>query len=438
MKPKDRLELTWIGKYDEVKAEPRTLIEDVEKSYGDKNSQNMLIKGDNLLALKTLEQEYTGKIKCIYIDPPYNTGNAFEKKYEDGLEHSQWLTLMKPRLNLLKNLLKENGTLAIQIDDHEYARLYLLLCEIFNEKNLKTICVRMSEPTGVKMSHAINNGRIPKLKEYIVIAKKDGIKDLWIERIPKEKWDNEYKTILLNVSRDEINFIKSIRDNEERDKESIEACDKILAKLQSQTLSIYYKEKGITNEKEKLNFNFENSWRIIRTVSTSACVKLLADKKRVNTAAKFFTIITPQRKMYIIKNGYNDVMGDPRIKMIFSDDYLTLHPGDIWSDIKTTGLDNEGGINFKNGKKPEALVKRIISMATNENDVVLDSFLGSGTTAAVAHKMNRRWIGIELNGHCDTHCVPRLKAVVDGTDQGGISKAVNWKGGGGFKYYTLN
>ncbi|MDC0339436.1 DNA methyltransferase, partial [Flavobacteriales bacterium] len=150
-KKQQKLELTWIGKGDEPTLEPRILIENPEYSYGDSNSDNMLIHGDNLLALKALEQDYAGKIKCIYIDPPYNTGSRIdadgkEVGYEDGIEHSEWLSMMKPRLELLKNLLHEDGTLAVQIDDNEYARLYMLLLEVFHsQKNLKTICVKMSE-----------------------------------------------------------------------------------------------------------------------------------------------------------------------------------------------------------------------------------------------------------------------------------------------------
>jgi len=157
MTKKQKLELTWIGKHKQPVLEPRILIEDPDKSYGDSHTVNMLIHGDNLLALKALEQDYADKIKCIYIDPPYNTGARIKSDgesvgYEDGLEHSEWLNMMFPRLNILKKLLSSDGTLAVQIDDREYARLYLILVELFGENNLKTICIKMSEPTGVKMA----------------------------------------------------------------------------------------------------------------------------------------------------------------------------------------------------------------------------------------------------------------------------------------------
>ncbi|HNH33905.1 MAG TPA: DNA methyltransferase, partial [bacterium] len=220
MNPKSqRLELTWIGKDDQPKLEPRILIEDPSKSFGDPKSENMLIHGDNLLALKALEQDFASKIKCIYIDPPYNTGARIDADgqdvgYDDGIEHSEWLNMMKPRLEILHKLLHKEGTLAVQIDDNEFARLYLLLSDIFGEKNLKVICVKMAEPTGVKMTHVIRSGRIPKLKEYIIICRKGGIRNLLLEKIPKQKWDDEYKSVVIGISRKEIEELKEIIESE--------------------------------------------------------------------------------------------------------------------------------------------------------------------------------------------------------------------------------
>ena len=439
----EKLELCWLGKDFEFKLEPRVLIEDPEKSYGETDNENMLIHADNLLALKALEQKFSGKIKCIYIDPPYNTGSRIdvdgkEVSYEDGLEHSEWLNMMMPRLKILYNLLHIDGTFAVQIDDNEFARLYLLLAEIFqSESNLKVVCVKMSEATGVKMAHVTNKGRIPKLKEYIIIARKSGIKDLFIEKIPKEKWDNEYKTVITNLTKKEINYLKEIRENEERSNIDIINADEILAKMIMEPVSIAYQKSGIKDEKAKNNFNFENAWRIIRTVSVTGSAKSISDKKRKENKCNYFSIVTAKKKMYFITSNYDESMSDPRIKLLFADDYLTIHPGDIWTDIKTTGLDNEGGIVFKKGKKPEALLKRIIDMTTEKDDWVLDSFAGSGTTGAVAHKMRRKWIMIELGNHCLSHTLPRLKKVINNEDHQGISESINWKGGGGFKYYEL-
>ncbi len=140
--------------------------------------------------------------------------------------------------------------------------------------------------------------------------------------------------------------------------------------------------------------------------------------------------------MYLIKGEFNTETKLSRCKILFADQYLTINPGDLWLDIKTTGLDNEGVVAFKNSKKPEKLIRRIIALNTKKDDIVLDSFLGSGTTAAVAHKMGRRWIGVELGDHAYTHCAVRMRQVIEG-EQGGISKSQNWHGGGGFKFYEL-
>lgn len=430
-----KLELTWIGKDKETKLEPRILIEDKEKSYGDTDTQNMLIHGDNLLALKALEQDFNNSVKCIYIDPPYNI-DAANPYYNDNIPNSDWLNLMKPRLNILKKLLKKDGILAVQIDDNQFARLYLLMQEIFGENNLKVIVVKMSEATGVKMAHVIKNGIVPKLKEYIILAGKNGVKGLNVERVPKEKWDSEYKTLIKNVSKEEMNLLKDIVENEERSENDIVKADEICSKFKFLNVDEELKKLGIP-KKDKDEWLYQNAWRIIRTCSTTGNAKKMADEKRINIVGEAFIIETKQKKAYVMLKNYNEESSQPRIKVLFADEYLTVHPGDFWSDIKTTGLGNEGGIDFTNSKKPEALIYRIIDMCTKEGDYVLDSFLGSGTTAAVAHKMKRNWIGIELENHCYTHCIQRIKSVVDNIDCGGITQKAGWTGGGGFKFYEL-
>ncbi|MBI2326339.1 site-specific DNA-methyltransferase [Candidatus Collierbacteria bacterium] len=428
---KQKLELTWIGKDEELKLEPRILIEDPNKSYGEPNSQNMLIHGDNLLALKALEQDFTNRIKCIYIDPPYNIGAA-GVPYDDFIEHSLWLSLMKPRLEIIYKLLADDGLLAVQIDDNEFAKLFILISEVFSgERNLKTIVVKMSEATGVKMASTKKAGSIPKLKEYIILAKKGGIKGLRLENIPKEKWDDEYKIFIDNVSFEEIEDLKNIIIDENRTDEDINKADETCNKFICRSLKEVYTGNNL------LQWKYDNAWRIARSVATTDSAKQIADTKKLSTDKTNFIIVTPKKKAYLIKADYSDNAKQPRIKLLFADQYLTVAIGDLWTDIKTTGLEAEGGVDFKKSKKPEALIKRIIKMSTNEGDFVLDSFLGSGTTSAVAHKISRRWIGIELGNHANTHCIPRLKSVVDGTDQSGISKLVDWQGGGGFKFYNL-
>ena len=447
-----RLELTWPGKEDRFNPEPRILLEDKEKSFSYEADtaptglfeeqkvkptyDNMLIHGDNLLALKALEQDYTGKIKCIYIDPPYNTGNAFEH-YDDGLEHSIWLSLMRDRLEILWKLLTPDGLMAIQIDDNEFARLFMLLCEICTQQNLKIICVKMSEATGVKMASVNKAGSIPKIKEFIILAKKDGIKNLKLEMIPKGSWDNEYKTFVGNISDKDLIAIKEILSNEDRSEEDLLFVDEKLKNVTFCNVNEEAKRQIGKNATEE--WCFEHANRIVQFATLTGGARDLAITKKMSYSAipSAFYIQTKQKKMYLIKGEFNHETELSRCKILFADQYLSVNPGDLWTDIKTTGLDNEGTVDFKNGKKPEKLIKRIISMNTNPGDIVLDSFLGSGTTAAVAHKMGRRWIGVEMGDHVYTHCLPRLQKVIKGEDAGGVTKATGWTCGGGFKFYEL-
>lgn len=440
MTKKQKLELTWIGKEQRPRLEPRILLEDCAKSYHASQRvsdgdifDNRLIFGDNLLALKALEQEFTGKVKCIYIDPPYNTGSAFEH-YDDGLEHSIWLGLMRDRLEILKRLLANDGLIFVQIDDNEMAYLTILMDEIFGRPNrVNIICVKMSEATGVKMTHATK--RFPKLKEYVLVYKKTETPELKPIKIQLESWNSEYKEILLGIEEQELQAIKEMMDEDASNQESLEKTVVLLRNTKIVSLSSYFKQQAIP-EKEQDSFRWANAWRIAQAVGAGS-IKERAKTARIESQ-DISALLSAQKKLYLFKSNFDENSKDPRIRIIFADKYLQYNPGDFWTDIKTSGgVGQEGGVLFPNGKKPESLIHRIIHTSTNPNDLVLDSFAGSGTTGAVAHKMGRRWIMIELGEHCHTHIIPRLKKVIDGQDQGGISKAVEWKGGGGFRYYSL-
>ena len=431
-----KVELTWMGKGERCQIDSGLMIENPDLSYGDLDSENMLIQGDNLSVLKALEAKFTEKIKCIYIDPPYNTGSAFEH-YDDNLENSQWLNFITPRLKQLKKLLSKDGFIAVQIDDNQYARLCLVMMEIFGERNLKTICVKMSEPTGVKMASINKSKGIAKLKEYIIIAGIDGVKGLDLERIPKDRWDKEYKTLCEGVSEGELRVIKRILDDDQRTAEDIASVKRLCQKISFISIRDFFTRENIKRDKE--SWLFDNAWRIIQVATVTGGAKDIAVSTQQSFGKRLpscFPILTKRKKMYLIKGGFNVNTPKPRSKILFADKYLSVHAGDLWTDIKTTGLDNEGCVDFPKGKKPERLLYRIIQMLSKKNDWVLDSFLGSGTTAAVAHKMGRKWIGIELGAHVKTHCVRRLNAVIDG-EKGGISSKVNWQGGGGYHYYQL-
>lgn len=440
MTKKQKLELTWVGKENRPRLEPRILIEDPSKSYhaakrvsnGD-IFDNMLIHGDNLLALKALEADYAGKIKCIYIDPPYNTGSAFEH-YDDGLEHSIWLGLMRDRIEILRTLLADDGLIFVQIDDNEMPYLVVLLDEIFGRSNrLNIVAVKMSEASGVKMSHV--DKKLPKLKEYVLIYRKNVTPKINIENVPIGVWNDEYKTILLGLEKEEIEELKSIISSETREEGDVERCNSILAKARTETLASYFKRSNV-GAGDQSDFKFANAWRIVQAVGSSSVLTMA--KSQPKRDHEIAAGLSARGLIYLYKTSFDGSAKQPRIQVIFADENLMRNPGDFWTDIKTTGgVGQEGGVLFANGKKPEALLKRIIEMCTAPGDIVLDSFAGSGTTGAVAHKLQRRWVMIELGEHCSTHIVPRLKNVIDGRDQGGISKTIDWKGGGGFRYFEL-
>lgn len=413
-KNKQKLELTWIGKDREVNLEPRILVEVPEKSYGDKDTENMLIHGDNLLALKALEQDYTGKIKCIYIDPPYNTGSAFEH-YDDNVEHSKWLSLMKQRLEIIKKILANNGILWISIDNDECHYLKVLCDEVFGRNNfISDIAVKMSTASGVKTSH--REKTIIKEKESILVYAKSKT-ELLIkpQYIPKLDWDAEFQYILEKNNSDDPDEWEIKKLSDELAKNNI---------------------KNDPSIKEFQNYVTKNACKIWRRAFIRGTFKELSQK---NPEKIFYNKENEKehyyykgREMYFLKDKFHECFTENGYENLPS--HLLC---DFWADINTGKLFNEGGIDFRNGKKPEFLIARILEISSKKGDIVLDSFLGSGTTAAVAHKMGRKWIGIELGEHCYTHCEPRLQKVVDGTDQGGISKAVNWQGGGGYKFYEL-
>ena len=419
----ERYRFTWNGKTKAIQEvgipTTSTLRPDKDSSKDWNTTENLYIEGDNLEVLKVIQNSYNGKIKMIYIDPPYNTGSDFiykddftlsieEVEKQEGLKdkkgiiktvdrltknskdsakyHTNWLNMMYPRLSIARDLLKDDGVICIQIDDNEQNNLKKICDEIFGESNfVTTIAVKMSEATGVKMSHA--SSIIPKLKEYILIYGKGGKLKLGNINIPKDCWDSEYKTFIKNVTKEEIDIIKNIRENESRTKEDIEKCDFILSKFNCVSLGTVYKEENILKEKQE-EFNFENAWRIIRTASVTGGAKELADKKRETNPINFFSIETPEKKLYFIKSDYDIVTPNPRIKLLFADDYLTVNPCDFWQDIKTTGLDNEGGVDFKNGKKPLKLILRLMKLFLQKDDIVLDFFSGSATTGHALMQLN--------------------------------------------------
>lgn len=429
----NKLELTWVGKEKEIKIEPRILIENKELSNTehDSETENMLIHGDNLLALKALESKYAGQVKCIYIDPPFNTGTRInadgeEIGYNDNLEHSIWLSLIRSRLQYLKVLMRDDGVIFVHLDDKEAAYCKVLLDEVFGRKNyINTIVMTTNDPSGFKST----SNKIFSTANYLFVYAKNSEK-LNLKKIYIEKdYDTAYSKIILNINENYKNWkIQNLRDYV-CIKNGFDDYKDAKKSISKELVDIWVK-----------NYALNNPEQIIRTAAIGGGAR----KKRnetiemsKNNRNEVFVHPNEDIDNFYIINGEQILFYKDRFKLIDGKSKPSQSLTDVWTDISWTGIAKEGNVIFKNSKKPEHLISRIINLATEDNDYVLDSFLGSATTVAVAHKMNRRWIGIEMANHAYTHCKVRLDKVIDGSDQGGISKSVNWNGGGGYKFYEL-
>lgn len=416
-----RLELTWIGKGNDPRVEPRILLHDPSKDYGDPTSENMLIHGDNLLTLKALEQEFAGRVKCIYIDPPYNTGEAFEY-YDDNLEHSIWLELMYSRLLLLRNLLADDGFFCCQIDDSEGHYLKAMLDEIFGRSNyLTTIYVRVRYPEKT-------------LKQDMAFHKE-------IEQVHVYRKTAAAKPIMEVVDAGYEKFKYSI---------TTKTPTKIIT-LGGKTVEVYNKGEYEIIENEGSEYGLKEIWASGTILDGNSSGRFFRDYLTGRYEDDGYGVLY---KIYGIgddRYDYRFFTGPNREGATKGKYYQgvptdKLESGKMTREIPINGfLDlaaqfgncrHEGGSEFRGGKKPELLIQKLLSHFSKENDWVLDSFLGSGTTAAVAHKMKRRYIGIELGDHCYSLCHPRLTSVING-DTTGVSKMLSWQGGGGFKFYEL-
>jgi adenine-specific DNA-methyltransferase len=385
-----RLELVWVGKEDRRRPEPRILIENTALSVGvSGRPENRLVHGDNLLALKALEAEFTGKVKCCFIDPPYNTGSAFAH-YDDGLEHSIWLGLMRDRLEIIRRLLAEDGSLWVSIDDNEAHYLKVLCDEIFGRRNFVANVVwqkRTSPDARLRLGGA---------HDHILVFAKD------IARLQLRA---------VQLSRKQLKGYRNVDSDPRGDWASSD-----------------YSAQGY---RPNQMYEIRTPGGAVHRPAPGTCWK--------NTEPVFLQLVADNR-IYFGKDG----RGVPRRKT-----FLAEREGvSAWSwwDNGEAGHNQEakkesialfGADNAFATPKPERLIKRVLDIATGAGDLVLDSFAGSGTTGAVAHKMGRRWIMVEIGDHAHTHIIPRLGQVIDGTDGGGITEAVGWHGGGGYRYFEL-
>ena len=433
--------LDWMNKKQALTAADKTpykvLVENKDLSYGDQSLGNMIIKGDNLEALKALLPYYKGQVKCIYIDPPYNTGKAFDH-YDDNLEHSIWLSLMYPRLELLRDLLSEDGSIFVQIDDNEQSYLKLIMDEIFGRKNF-VVCL----PTIMNLKGNQDQFGFAGCHEYILSYAKDinnlTINNFIIEETENDDWKEDdfglYKKgaplratgeEALREDRPYMFYPILLKDNklstiskEEFEKLYSKSMNKFNDEFLEQ-LKEFYIKKGFEVILPRVSDKIYGRWRWGYNENN---INRLSYDVLITKNKGHFSLYKKQRpeigdlptrkpKSFLYKPEYSSGNGTSQIKKIF------------------------GNKSF-DYPKPEELISDIIYLASNANDLVLDSFLGSGTTCAVAQKMNRRYIGIEMGEHAVTHCVPRMKKVIEGTDEVGISKNVNWKGGGGYTFYDL-
>ena len=403
MVKKTKLELTWIGKENRPKLEPRILLEDPTKSHHAEHRvtendlfDNKLIFGDNLLALKALEQEFTGKIKCIFIDPPYNTGSAFTH-YDDGVEHSLWLSLIRDRLEILKRLLSDDGSIWITLDDNEAHYCKVLCDEVFGRQNFLAD-VTWEKADSPRMDAKFFSSRHDHL---LVVAK--NIEQVLLNRLTDDEVPEHYN------KKDEsgrIYYLKPLR---------AMGADGHRAKRPSMYFPITAPDGEQVYPKNPDGSDSRWRWGLERVENDKNLLEWIKTKSGWSLYFRIYLENSSGKPPETI--WFNSAVGSNRTSKI---EIKALFGADVFDT-----------------PKPEKLIQRVIHLSTKPGDIVLDSFLGSGTTAAVAHKMGRRWIGIELGEHCYTHCLPRLKKVVDGADLGGITEGVAWEGGGGFRYYYL-
>lgn len=393
-------------------------------------TDNLIIKGNNLLALHSLEKEFKGKVKLIYIDPPYNTGSD-SFKYNDTFTESTWLTFMHNRLKAAHSLLDKSGVLLVQINDHNQTYLKILLDEVFKKENfINIISIRTKSPSGFK---TVNLGLF-ETAEYILIYGKSKNDFKYNPQYVDSGYDENYTGYISNITEDPENWI-------------IDDIRKIICREEGIDPDTTHQPYSKVKEKigEGLYFqklsdlalaNANSVFRLTAIGDDAGKETVDAKKKSKKNPEKVLIVSREQNDSRYILNGQEIAFYSKKIKEIDGKKIPTTILTNIWSDIAYEGIASEGGVTLKKGKKPEKLLRRIIEMSTNENDLVLDYHLGSGTTAAVAHKLKRQYIGLEQLNYGENDSVKRLNNVING-DTTGISKSVNWQGGGSFVYAEL-
>jgi adenine-specific DNA-methyltransferase len=396
-------------------AAPPHFERDPRRSYGDPQSQNAIIVGENLDVMRRLhEAGCGGRFRCIYFDPPYRSGRRFAE-YDDALDARSWRAMMRERLEAARVLLAEDGTMFVEIDDTELGTLHAEMDRVFGqEQRVSTVTVVRSAATGHK---AINRGPV-NVTDFLLVYARD--RSRWRSNPlvrERERYDRAYATWLANPNDPPASW---------------KFCP--LAAHVKQALG----RQPSRDEVER--YAIEHARHAVRFAqpryeAVSSAARELIDRSR-REPERVFELLRKERKRFVLRGGNRILFLADKVVERDGRRILVEPLTNVWDDIPFQGIAREGGARFVRNKKPEKLLGRILAMATDPGNWVLDAFLGSGTTAAVAHKMGRRWIGIERGAHVDAMCLPRLRRVVDGEDASGVSRATGWSGGGGFHVWT--
>lgn len=430
-------EFNWVGKQaaraEVLRPINKTFRPVKEDSVDWDTTQNLYIEGDNLEVLKLLQKPYLGKVKMIYIDPPYNTGNDFvyhddssrsleeedlaagnidelgnryrKNTDSNGRFHSKWCSMIYARLLIARSLLSEDGLIFISIDDNEVRNLRNICDEVFGEDNfVNCIAVKMSEASGVKMNHA--KKRFPKIKEYALLYKKSKFSGFcMIDKYPIDSWDSENNIFIEDFSIEDRKILEGLEIKEENSQEDSELANSILSKAHLIPLSEAKKKYNIQNDDEQ--WLFDNSYRIIKTAGSSSLAKLVKSLPSI-PEQDIASAVSPKGVLFFYITKFNRETKQPRLQVIFADSNIYKNPCDFWQDIKTTGaIASEGGVNYNNGKKPLKLLNRMVKMATKDEDIILDFFSGSATTAHsviqqnIEQTMHRKFIMVQLDEDLD-------------------------------------
>jgi adenine-specific DNA-methyltransferase len=394
---------------------PRGFTRDAGRSHGDPLSESAVVHGDNLDVMRRLVVAgFAGRFRCVYLDPPFNSGRRFAE-YGDALSPAEWRSMMAPRLEAARTLLADDGAIFVEIDDTEVGPLQVAMDSLFGrDQRAATVTVVRSAATG----HKAGNRGLVNVTDFILVYAKDRARWRCNQQVRvRPGFDTAYGTWLENPD---------------------EPCGRWRFAPLGARVRATLGPGAVRAEIER--FAVDHAEHVVRFAqpryeAVSRRAQALIDRSRRE----------PERVLRLRRAGRKDLVLRAGNRVLFLVDKVALVDGErvlvepltnVWDDVPFQGIAREGGARFVRNKKPEKLIARVLAMSTDPGDWVLDAFLGSGTTAAVAHKMGRRWIGIEQGDHVDALCLPRLRRVVDGQDATGVTRAFDWHGGGGFHVWT--